>query len=39
MYTTHAFINGSWRIYTCNGIAALEALQDVFARLGIQYRS
>lgn len=39
MFKLNALINGSWRLYTCDTIGDLEALQDVFAKQGIETKT
>lgn len=39
MFRILAYINGAWRPYECESIADVEALQDVFAKQGIEYRN
>jgi len=38
MHRVQAHINGSWRTYICESLADLEALQDTFAKQGIEYK-
>lgn len=39
MWYVQAFVSGRWRTYTCDNIADVEALQQVFAIAGIEYKS
>lgn len=33
-----AFISGKWRTFTCDSIDDVEALQQVFALAGVEYK-
>jgi hypothetical protein len=38
VHAVSALINGTWRTYRCATIAEVEALQDVFAKQGIEHK-